>query len=140
MLPIYIGDDLTDEDAFDAIRFDGIGMVVRYDEDGGRPTAAQFTLNDPTEVREFLRRGGNWLAYVQKSSDEAWNFTYEGYDPHDEKLREALCTVGTATSRPGALRPNPRRVRSTTRAPTSRACTTVSTTWSPAPRPRTKAW
>ncbi len=94
MLPIYIGDDLTDEDAFDAIRFDGIGMVVRYDEDGGRPTAAQFTLNDPTEVREFLRRGGNWLAYVQQSSDEAWSFTYEGYDPHDEKLREALCTVG----------------------------------------------
>ena len=25
LLPIYIGDDLTDEDAFDAVQFDGIG-------------------------------------------------------------------------------------------------------------------
>ncbi|MDZ4232411.1 MAG: trehalose-phosphatase, partial [Dietzia sp.] len=28
LLPIYIGDDLTDEDAFDAVSFDGIGIVV----------------------------------------------------------------------------------------------------------------
>ena len=51
VLPIYVGDDLTDEDAFDAIRFNGIGVVVRHDEDGDRPTAAQFTLNNPDEVR-----------------------------------------------------------------------------------------
>jgi trehalose-phosphatase len=94
VLPIYIGDDLTDEDAFDAIRFDGIPVVVRHDEDGGRPTAAGFTLNNPTEVCEFLRRGGNWLAYEKGTSDEAWTLTFEGYDPHSEKLREALCTVG----------------------------------------------
>ena len=94
VLPIYVGDDLTDEDAFDAIRFNGIGVVVRHDEDGGRPTAAEFTLNSPEEVCEFLRRGGNWLAYEQKTSNEAWTFTFEGYDPHSEKLREALCTVG----------------------------------------------
>ena len=94
VLPIYVGDDLTDEDAFDAIRFNGVGVVVRHDEDGGRPTAAQFTLNNPGEVREFLRRGGNWLAYEQQTSNEAWTFTFEGYDPHNEKLREALCTVG----------------------------------------------
>ncbi len=94
VLPIYIGDDLTDEDAFDAIRLNGIGIVVRHDEDGGRPTAAQFTLNNPTEVGEFLRRGGNWLAYEAQTSNEAWTFTFEGYDPHNEKVREALCTVG----------------------------------------------
>ncbi len=94
VVPIYVGDDLTDEDAFDAIRFNGIGVVVRHDEDGDRPTAAQFTLNNPDEVQEFLRRGGNWLAYEQQTSNEAWTLTYEGYDPHDEKLREALCTVG----------------------------------------------
>ena len=94
VLPIYVGDDLTDEDAFDAVRFNGIGVVVRHDEDGDRPTAAQFTLNNPAEVREFLRRGGNWLAHEQQTSDEAWTFTFEGYDPHNEKLREALCTVG----------------------------------------------
>ena len=94
VLPIYIGDDLTDEDAFDAIRFSGIGVVVRHDEDGDRATAAQFTLNNPGEVEEFLRRGGDWLAYQQQTSDEAWMLTYDGYDPPNEKLREALCTVG----------------------------------------------
>jgi alpha,alpha-trehalase len=94
VLPIYVGDDLTDEDAFDVVRHDGVGVVVRHDADGGRPTAAQFTLNDPDEVREFLRRGGNWLAYERRTSDEAWSLTFEGYDPHNEKLREALCTIG----------------------------------------------
>jgi alpha,alpha-trehalase len=93
-LPIYIGDDLTDEDAFDAIRVNGIGVVVRHDEDRARPTAAQFTLNNPGEVCEFLRRGGNWMAYEQETSNEAWAFTFEGYDPPNEKLREALCTIG----------------------------------------------
>jgi trehalose-phosphatase len=96
VLPIYIGDDLTDEDAFDAVRFSGIGIVVRHDEDGDRDraTAAQFTLNNPGEVEQFLRRGGDWLAYEQQTSDEAWTLTYDGYDPPSEKLREALCTVG----------------------------------------------
>ena len=53
---IYIGDDLTDEDAFDAVRADGIGIVVRHTEDGDRPSAARFTLDDPEQVREFLDR------------------------------------------------------------------------------------
>jgi alpha,alpha-trehalase len=94
VLPIYVGDDLTDEDAFDAVRFNGIGIVVRHDEDSGRPTAAGFTLNNPGEVCEFLRRGGNWLAFENETANEAWAFTIEGYDPDSEKLREALCTVG----------------------------------------------
>jgi alpha,alpha-trehalase len=94
VVPIYVGDDLTDENAFDAIRFNGIGIVVRHNEDGDRPTAASFTLRNPNEVSEFLWRGGNWLAYEQKTSDEAWTVTFDGYDPHGEKLREALCTVG----------------------------------------------
>ena len=55
MLPIYIGDDLTDEDAFDAVQFDGIGIVVRHDEDGDRKTTARFTLQSPDQVREFVR-------------------------------------------------------------------------------------
>ncbi len=94
VVPVYIGDDLTDEDAFDAIRYTGMGIVVRNDEDGGRPTAAQFTLRGPREVATFLRRGGNWLASEKQSSDGTWTVTFEGYDPHKEKLREALCTVG----------------------------------------------
>ncbi len=94
LLPIYIGDDLTDEDAFDAIQFDGIGIVVRHDEDGDRKTAAHFTLQSPDQVREFLHRGSQWLAYKHQVASEAWDFTFEGYDPQSEKLRESLCTVG----------------------------------------------
>ena len=94
LLPIYIGDDLTDEDAFDAVQFDGIGIVVRHDEDGDRKTAARFALQSPDQVREFLKRGSGWLAYKHQVASEAWDFTYEGYDPQNEKLRESLCTVG----------------------------------------------
>ena len=94
LLPIYIGDDLTDEDAFDAVQFDGIGIVVRHDEDGDRKTAARFTLQSPDQVRQFLQRGSGWLAYKHQVASEAWDFTYEWYDPQNEKLRESLCTVG----------------------------------------------
>ena len=94
LLPIYIGDDLTDEDAFDAVQFDGIGIVVRHDEDGDRKTAARFSLQNPDQVREFLQRGSNWLANKHQTSAKAWDFTFEGYDPQSEKLRESLCTLG----------------------------------------------
>ena len=94
LLPIYIGDDLTDEDAFDAVKFDGIGIVVGHDEDGDRKTAAHFTLQSPDQVREFLQRGSHWLAYKHRASGEAWDYVFDGYDPHNEKLREALCTLG----------------------------------------------
>ena len=94
LLPIYIGDDLTDEDAFDAVRFEGIGIAVRHSEDGDRRSAAYFTLENPGQVREFVERGSNWLAYKHQTSSKAWDFTFEGYDPQSEKLREALCTVG----------------------------------------------
>ena len=56
VLPIYIGDDLTDEDGFDAVKADGIGILVRHSEDGNRRSAASFTLEDPDRVREFLDR------------------------------------------------------------------------------------
>jgi alpha,alpha-trehalase len=94
VVPIYIGDDLTDEDAFDAIRFDGVGVIVRHDDDGDRRSSAQFTLESPQQVCELLRLGLRWLTYAQHTSAEAWDLTFEGYDPHNEKLREALCTVG----------------------------------------------
>lgn len=94
VLPMYVGDDLTDEDAFDALRFSGVGIVVRHDEDGDRPTAANFTLRNPNEVRDFVRRGAGWLAHAHETQSRGWTFTFEGYDPPNEKLREALCTVG----------------------------------------------
>ena len=53
VLPIYIGDDRTDEDAFAALASRGIGILVA---ESPRPTAAYYTLRDPDEVHRFLRR------------------------------------------------------------------------------------
>ena len=73
LLTTTIGDDLTDEDAFDAVKFDGIGIVAEHDEDGDRETAAHFTLQSPDQVREFIQRGSKWLAYKHRVSSEAWD-------------------------------------------------------------------
>ena len=51
-LPLYIGNDLTDEDGFRAIRDDGIPIVVR---DAPRPTFARYALDGPSDVGRFLR-------------------------------------------------------------------------------------
>ncbi|MGO9385602.1 MAG: trehalose-phosphatase [Mycobacterium sp.] len=56
LVPIYLGDDITDEDAFDAVRQDGIPILVRHNEDGDRATAALFALNSPASVAEFTAR------------------------------------------------------------------------------------
>jgi len=53
VLPVYIGDDETDEDAFRVARHRGLAIVVRG-EDDKRTTAAQYTMSDPDEVRRFL--------------------------------------------------------------------------------------
>jgi alpha,alpha-trehalase len=94
VLPIYIGDDITDEDAFDAVQFDGVGIVVRHHEDGDRPSAAMFSLENPSAVCEFVRRLAGDLAKAATSTNDPWELVYEGYDPNGERLREALCTVG----------------------------------------------
>lgn len=51
MLPIYIGDDITDEDAFEALKDLGAGILV---EDRGQHTAASFYLKDVYQVRRFF--------------------------------------------------------------------------------------
>ncbi len=50
-LPLYIGDDLTDEDAFRVLRGRGLTVVVREEP---RRTLAQWALNNTDEVRRFL--------------------------------------------------------------------------------------
>ena len=52
-LPIYIGDDRTDEDAFTALAGRGLAVLVA---ESPRETAAHYTLRDPDEVSCFLRR------------------------------------------------------------------------------------
>jgi trehalose 6-phosphate phosphatase len=48
-LPIYVGDDVSDEDAFSALQS---GITVRVGRTGD--TAAQYRLDDPAEVGRFL--------------------------------------------------------------------------------------
>ena len=51
--PIYIGDDITDENAFQHLRKEGITIFVTHDSN--RKTAAQYWLKDPDEVIKFLQ-------------------------------------------------------------------------------------
>jgi len=51
-LPFYIGDDLTDEDAFSALSDRGITVYVGHPEH----TAAHYTLEDSDQVGAFLTR------------------------------------------------------------------------------------
>ncbi len=62
LLPIYVGDDQTDEDAFRALKGQGISVFIGP---GTLPSVADFFLQGPDEVQEFLyrcqeaRRAGN---------------------------------------------------------------------------------
>ena len=55
VMPIYIGDDTTDEDAFRELR-DGRGLpiIVRETAPLRNETAAEMWLRDPQEVADFL--------------------------------------------------------------------------------------
>jgi trehalose 6-phosphate phosphatase len=52
-IPLYIGDDTTDEDAFEAVAGRGLGILVT---ELPRPTAASHSLQNTEEVRELLER------------------------------------------------------------------------------------
>ncbi len=51
--PIYLGDDVTDEDAFREVQHKGVGVLV---SDEARQTAAGFQLASADEVRVFLEK------------------------------------------------------------------------------------
>jgi trehalose 6-phosphate phosphatase len=55
----YLGDDLTDEDAFRAIKGRGLGVLVRSEL---RPTAADAWLKPPEELLDFLDR---WIVVAR---------------------------------------------------------------------------
>ncbi|OGW79978.1 MAG: trehalose-phosphatase [Omnitrophica bacterium GWA2_52_8] len=54
ILPVYIGDDRTDEDAFRVLKRRGLGVKVT--ENFKRSTQAGYCLDSPGEVFEFLKR------------------------------------------------------------------------------------
>ncbi|WP_019568312.1 trehalose-phosphatase [Thioalkalivibrio sp. ALMg13-2] len=98
-VPVYVGDDLTDEDAFRALAGEGICVAVRHDET--RATAADCVVDDVLGVKRLLQSLTGILA--ARVSDAAaadtrdkggWVLRYSGYRPWQERLREALCTLG----------------------------------------------
>jgi trehalose 6-phosphate phosphatase len=57
VVPLYLGDDITDEDAFAALASRGIGIFVGTADDpevGERDTYAAFVLDSIEEVERFL--------------------------------------------------------------------------------------
>ncbi len=52
VVPMYIGDDVTDEDAFAALQDRGVTILVA---DAPRKTHAQLSLRNPDEVGQLLR-------------------------------------------------------------------------------------
>ena len=62
--PVYIGDDITDEDAFKAVRHTGLGIVVGEGEEQ-RPSTAEYRLDDTEEVANFLDK----IASIRQGRD-----------------------------------------------------------------------
>jgi trehalose 6-phosphate phosphatase len=57
VVPMYLGDDITDEHAFEALATRGIGVFVGRADDpevGGRTTSADYVLHTFEEVERFL--------------------------------------------------------------------------------------
>ena len=71
VVPLYLGDDRTDEDAFELLAErarggkGGVGVLV---SSKAKPSAARFSLRDPGEVLVFLSRLAAWGA----SEESGW--------------------------------------------------------------------
>ncbi|EEF48480.1 probable trehalose-phosphate phosphatase D [Ricinus communis] len=59
VLPVYIGDDRSDEDAFKVLRNRGQGLGILVSK-FPKETNASYSLQDPAEVKDFLRRLVEW--------------------------------------------------------------------------------
>jgi trehalose 6-phosphate phosphatase len=57
VMPVYLGDDFTDEHAFAALQGRGVGILVSSGEDPAeavRPTSADYRLQGVVDVQQFL--------------------------------------------------------------------------------------
>jgi trehalose 6-phosphate phosphatase len=64
VLLFYVGDDVTDEDAFKVLKKRGIGIAV---QEAPAPTAARYRLRNPDEVEKFLKA---LTAYAEETHRE----------------------------------------------------------------------
>jgi trehalose-phosphatase len=106
VVPVYLGDDITDENAFRALAGRGVGILVGSAddrEDTGRTTAADYVLNTIGEVEEFLNRlaaldfaeeKSTPLERESESNPSDWTLVYNSFEPEQERLREALTSTG----------------------------------------------
>jgi trehalose-phosphatase len=107
VVPIYLGDDITDEDAFRALIGRGIGIVVgsaNDPENARRATAATYELNTVGDVERFINKlatldigrtkptplNEESTALVRKN----WTLAYDSFEPAQERLHEALTSTG----------------------------------------------
>ncbi|KAF5740213.1 trehalose-phosphate phosphatase C isoform X1 [Tripterygium wilfordii] len=67
VLPIYIGDDRTDEDAFKVLRNRGQGFGILVSK-VPKETNASYSLRETTEVKDFLRLLVAWKRLSLKGS------------------------------------------------------------------------
>eukprot|EP00250_Pteridium_aquilinum_P035371 c9264_g1_i1 orf=515-1564(-) len=59
VFPIYIGDDRTDEDAFKVLKEKGSSCSILVSK-VSKDTSAAYSLQDPSQVMEFLQRLVHW--------------------------------------------------------------------------------
>ncbi|PIN22416.1 Trehalose-phosphatase [Handroanthus impetiginosus] len=59
VLPVYIGDDRTDEDAFKVLHDKGQGLGILVSKTP-KETNASYSLQEPSEVMHFLKRLVEW--------------------------------------------------------------------------------
>src|SRR5947209_3075441 len=114
VVPVYLGDDITDEDAFRALAGRGIGIFVGSADDPetvgrtlfagkGSKTAADYVLNTIGEVEEFLNRLAALDSAKEKPTSHSggsgpnpkeWTLAYDSFEPEQERLREVLTSTG----------------------------------------------
>jgi trehalose-phosphatase len=106
VVPIYLGDDITDEDAFRALAGRGIGIFVgrtNDPENAGRTTAADYVLNTIEEVQQFLDKLTALYSPKEKLTPSGresepnpkdWTLAYDSFEPTQERLREVLTSTG----------------------------------------------
>jgi len=107
VIPVYLGDDITDEDAFRALAGRGVGILVGSadDRENASPTtAADDMLNTIGEVEELLNRLAALDVAEGKSTPldrgidtlnpKDWTLAYDSFAPEQERLREVLTSTG----------------------------------------------